>query len=193
MEDTWKDYFNKTFGRPPRPLLVEALTHLNARDKALDLGAGALNDSAYLLEQNFNHVTAVDKVLVATEVAESFPKNQFEYIESTFESFSFPTNSFNLINAQFALPFILPEEFTRVFIAMKDSLKEGGVLTGQFFGDRDEWKTRPGMTFKTRIEAEELLQDFKVISFKEEEMDAKTAMGSMKHWHIFHFIVQKLF
>ncbi len=49
------------------------------------------------------------------------------------------------------------------------------------------------MTFKTRIEAKDLLRDFKVISFKEEEMDAKTAMGSMKHWHIFHFIVQKKF
>jgi len=84
---SWKDYFERTKGKPPRPLLVKAIGLLKEKGNALDLGSGALNDSAFLLSQGFSHVTAVDKVPVAIEIAKQFPKEKFEYVISSFEDY----------------------------------------------------------------------------------------------------------
>ena len=52
----WKKYQGRTANGKLRPLVVEALEQVTRRDSALDLGAGALNDTAYLLEQGFKEV-----------------------------------------------------------------------------------------------------------------------------------------
>src|ERR1700733_3592381 len=93
---TWKDYFENTKGKPPRPLLVTALGFVKNREEALDLGSGALNDSAYLISEGFKHVTALDKTPVAQEIAEKFPKDVFKYVTASFEDFDFPKNTFDL-------------------------------------------------------------------------------------------------
>ena len=56
----WKKYYKDTEGRPPRKELIEALEFVQNRDSALDLGAGAMQDSVYLLSQGFKEVIAVD-------------------------------------------------------------------------------------------------------------------------------------
>jgi SAM-dependent methyltransferase len=187
----WKDYFQNTKNNPPRPLLIKALEYVTEKGAALDVGAGALNDSKYLLSQGFQRVTALDKNDVAQEVAKTLPADTFEYIISSFEEFHFPQNMFNLVNAQYALPFIHPKDFKRVFEDMRHSLKKGGVFTGQFFGDRDGWKDNQNMTFVTREEAEQYLRDLEILSFEEEERDKKTAAGEIKHWHVFHFVARR--
>lgn len=191
MSEVWKDYFDKTKENPPRKLLMQAVGLVTQKDNALDMGSGALNDSRYLIEQKFEHVTAVDKALVAQEVADSFPKDVFEYVQSSFEEFNFPKDTFDLVNAQYALPFIKPEEFSRVFSAIKNSLRERGIFTGQLFGDRDEWAGNYNMNFHTKGEAEVLFNGMQILNFEEEEKEAPTARADMKHWHVFHFIVQK--
>jgi len=189
---TWKDYFENTKNNPPRPLLVKALESVNKKNEALDFGSGALNDSKYFLLQNFKHVTALDKVDVAHDVAKDLPKERFDYVISSFEEFNFPENFFDIVNAQYALPFISPNQFKRVFMNMFNSLKNGGILTGQFFGDRDEWKDNPNMTFLNKEEVYFYLKDYKIIYFQEEEKDKTSKKSEAKHWHLFHFIVQKI-
>ncbi len=55
----WSAYYELTAAKPPSPLLVMALEYVSPREKALDLGAGALKEAAYLLGQGFQ-VTVVD-------------------------------------------------------------------------------------------------------------------------------------
>ncbi len=190
-DSTWQNYFEKTKSKPPRPLLVKALPFVKERRKALDLGSGALNDTVFLLKQGFEHVTAVDREPVAKEIAAALPADRFEYVIATFETFPFPTKTFDLVNAQYALPFIAPEKFAEVFANITNSLVEGGVFTGQLFGDRDGWSAKPGMTFHTLAQAKELLSGLEILSFEEEENDQPTAAGVMKHWHVFHFVGRK--
>ena len=111
MDNTWKNYFNNTKNQPSRPLLVKAVTFVKSKDQALDLGAGALMDSIYLLSQGFSHITALDKEPVAKEIADNLPKDRFSYIISPFESYDFPKDKFDLINAQYSLLFINPSDF----------------------------------------------------------------------------------
>jgi len=189
----WKDYVEKTKGRNARPFLVKAISYIPHRDECLDLGAGALNDAKYLLEEGFKHVTAVDKEPVAQEIATALPSAHFRYVISSFEEFQFPENKYDLINAQFSLPFGRKENFDIVFEKIKRSLVTGGIFTGQFLGDRDEWNTSSSaMTFHKKEGVKQLLSDMQIIELIEEEKDQPTVIQPKpKHWHIFHIIAKK--
>jgi tellurite methyltransferase len=187
----WSEFYELTKNKPPRHLLVKALPYVKTKDNAVDLGAGALNDTVYLLSDGFNHVTAVDKEPVAKEIAIQLPPEKFQYVISSLEKYAFPIESFDLVSAQYALPFIPSEHFDEVWGLIRKSLKTDGIFTGQLFGDRDEWSGSKNMTFHTVVEARKLLSDFELISFEEEEADKATAAGIMKHWHVFHFIARK--
>ncbi|KND50075.1 MAG: SAM-dependent methyltransferase [Parcubacteria bacterium C7867-008] len=186
----WKDFYELTKDKPPRRLIVQAMPHVQQKESALDLGAGALNDSIYLLGEGFAHVTAEDAEPLATEIADKLPADKFTYVVEKMESFTFRAKEYDLVNAQYTLPFLHPDQFEKVWSEIIRSLKTGGIFTGQFFGDRDEWQGKDTMTFHTRAEAEKLLEKLTVLEFEEEEVDKPTAAGIMKHWHVFHFIAR---
>lgn len=188
----WNTYYEKTKHAPPRPLLVKALGFVKTKDTALDLGAGALNDSNYLLSVGFDQVIAIDSSPLSKEIAGSMPTEHFTYIQSTYDTFDFAAHLYDLINAQYALPFNSPETFDRVFKDIATAIKPEGIFAGQLFGDRDEWNIpNSGKTFHTKEQVENLLSLLDIIEFREEEAEKPTAAGPMKHWHVFHFIVRK--
>jgi tellurite methyltransferase len=185
----WEDFYKLTKDRPPWPLLVRAVSLLSHKGKALDLGCGAGRDTRYLLEQEF-YVTAVDSDPHAVALLADFPQGHLRAVQSTFEDFEFET--YDLINAQFALPFIAKERFHEVFARAKQSINAGGIFVGQFFSIHDQWNT-PGtpMTFLTKEQAEEELRGLNTIEFREEDVDGHVADGTPKHWHVFHVIARK--
>ena len=73
-ETKWQQYYEQTKERPPSVLLVEAFAYIGER--ALDLGAGALKDTRYLLAQDFKHVTVIDSEGLAGELAKELPKTR---------------------------------------------------------------------------------------------------------------------
>lgn len=61
-----------------------------------------------------------------------------------------------------------------------------------FFGTKDSWvEIKPKMVFLSKTEVLELFKNFDIIHFKEIEEDKKTALGVMKHWHIYDIIAKK--
>lgn len=180
----WSEYYKGTAGNPPHPLLVKALTYLEDRDAAIDLGAGVLNETRYLLDQGFN-VTTVDQSPLVEQEAKRIGSPKIHAFTASFEDFDFPKEKYDLAVAIFALPFI-EDHFTEVFEKIKSSLKVGGVFCGQFFGDRDQRKNNTNRTFHTKEQVLELLRDFEVLSFEEEERKK----GDMNA-HIFHVIARK--
>ncbi len=191
LDSEWSAYYAATRSRPPRELMVEALDYLDRREQALDLGAGALNDTKFLLAQGFD-VTAVDVDPGVTQEAQRIMSPAFHLVISAYDQYQFPSETFDLVSAQYALPFNAPDTFDQVIENIKKSLRVGGVFCGQFFGDRDEFKTlRHGMTFLTAVEAQAQLNGLTIMKFQEEEKDDRTATGGKKHWHVFHFIAKK--
>jgi tellurite methyltransferase len=188
-EFKWEDFYKITKDRPPWPLLVQAVSLLAHRKYALDLGCGAGRDTRFLLEQGFA-VTAVDNDPNAIALLADFPRDRLRAVHASFEAFEFET--YDLVNAHFALPFLPKEHFPLVFDRIKRALDAGGIFVGQFFGVNDEWNT-PGnrMTFLTREQAEAKLKGLKVLVFHEEDVDSHVADGTPKHWHVFHIIAQK--
>lgn len=193
MNISWKKYIDKTSSNSPRPLLVKTVALTEARGVALDLGAGALVDSRYLLEQGFEHVIAIDADDAASERAMEIAHPGFQFIQSRFEDYDFPLEQFDIINGQFAFSFIDPASFDLVMGAIKRALKVGGLISGQIFGDRDEWNV-PGATssYLTKEKFDEVFVGFEILYFEEEELDKETALGKLKHWHTFHFIARRV-
>ena len=187
----WKTYQEKTKGRPPSPSLVRATGFVTDKDAALDFGAGGLRDSRFLLEQGFKSVIAVDFEPTTAEIAKEIGDERLKVYTTSFDEFGFSQDAFDLINAQFSLPFITPSSFGAVFSKLMASLKPGGILVGQLFGDRDSWRVNPKMTFHTETEARKLLEGMEILEFKEEEKDEKPVVGALKHWHVFHFTTRK--
>jgi SAM-dependent methyltransferase len=176
----------------PRPLLVEAMDYVLAKDEALDLGAGELNDSKHLISIGFKRVTAVDMDPKVSEKAKEISLGGFTFIMTTYDQFDFPEERYDLVNAQYALPFNPPETFNKVIESVIKSLKPGGVFVGQFFGERDSWNIKGSKkTFHTIDEAKRLIAKLRIAEFREEEGERPTSHGLFKHEHVFHFIAIK--
>ncbi len=193
MSHDWKAYYKKIGNQEPRPLLVKALIQCKEKETALDIGAGSLGDSFYLLEQGFNEVVAVDSSTAFLEIIKDIHSESLKTFTIPIEEYIFPENYFNIVNAEYTLPFIRKEKLDMVIHSIYFSLKSGGVFCGQFFGDRDSWNTQESsMIFHTQQEIEKILAPFKVLTCEEEELDGVTAAGIQKHWHVFHVILKKV-
>ena len=185
----WNKFYHHTKDRPPWERLIRAASLVPNKEDALDLGSGAGRDTRYLLEQGFS-VTAVDMEAGSIAILKTLPQERLRVVQSSFVDFPFET--YDLINAHFALPFLSPARFDEVFDRLKHALRPAGIFVGQFFGVHDQWNV-PGrdMTFFTREQAEERLQRLEVIELEEENIDSFVADGSPKHWHVFHILARK--
>ena len=191
MKKDWSEYYKITKNKPPSKLLVRSLGYVKNKGKAVDIGGGALKDTKYLLKQGFD-VTVIDSSELMAKEAKKIKSKKLQYFVSSFDKFNFPENTFNIASAMYSLPFNSPNTFNNVFNNIKKSLIKDGIFCGQLFGVKDEWSKNSNITFHTKKQAEKLFSDMEIIDFKEEERDGETANGTLKHWHIFHFIVKKI-
>lgn len=188
----WKPYFEKHEKRKPREQLVKAVSFCIKRGNALDLGAGTMIESKFLLRKGFK-VTAVDNAPEVKKYAKSIKNKKFILANLPFQKYKFPKNTFDLINAQFALPFHGKKGFNTFIKNIEMALKPNGVFVGQFFGKKDSWNDgKEEIVFHSKPQVLKLLSSMKILEFIEEEKDGITASGHKKHWQIFHFIAQKM-
>ena len=55
----------------------------------------------------------------------------------------------------------------------------------------DEWAPAADMTFLSRSEVDGLLDSLEVERLVEVEEDGRTAVGTPKHWHLFHVVARR--
>jgi tellurite methyltransferase len=194
-DSDWRDYYERTSGRPPRRTLLFALERFGAEGggrKAVDLGSGDGRDTIELLRRGWS-VIAIDAEPAAIERLRSrrdLPRDAaLATLVARFEDATWPPA--DLVNASFALPLCPAERFSTVWARVVQSLVPGGRFAGQLFGERDEWAGEPGITHLARAEAERLLDGLAVELFEEEEIDTATPYGKPKHWHLFHIVAQR--
>lgn len=190
---TWNNYYNVHKNSETSKVLSEAEKYIKLENgKALDIGSGTGRDIPFLLSKGFK-VTAID----SDEKSITIIKNKFEgepnlkIIQSTYENFNFEINTYDFINAQFALFFVPKDKIIPLLEKVKNSLKKGGIFCGQILGPQDTWAKAPNMNFLEESEIEEVFKDFKFHILKEIKRNGKTASGVEKFWHYFNVIVEK--
>lgn len=194
----WKKYFKKHLKRKPKKQLVRALYFCANKENALDLGAGTLIESKFLIKKGFKNVVAVDNAPEVKKFVKNFNNKKLVYKNVSFQEYDYPKNTFDIINSQFALHLYGKKGFNAFIKKIKNSLKPNGIFVAQFLGVKDSWKSNPGSAtlgasyvFHTRKQALDLLSGLEILEFIEKDEDGKTALGLEKHWHIFYFIARK--
>ena len=182
----WSDYYAKTRGRPPRQTLLDALARFGGRTGvAVDLGVGGGRDAAVLLARGWRVIGIDNEPAVL-----ALPRHpRLTLRREPFETAQLPPA--DLVNASFSLPFCRPDAFPAFWSRIAAALRPGGRFAGHFFGPKDDWAGDPGIAHIPEEELRALLVPFEVECFDEEEDDAETPRGAMKHWHIFHVVARK--
>jgi len=195
----WKEYFKKHKKRKPREQLVRAVSFCLNKDKALDLGAGTLIESKFLIKKGFKNVVVIDNAPEVKTYVKNFNNKKLHFKNVSFQEYDFSKNTFDLINSQFSLHFYGEKGFRSFIKSIRSSLKPGGIFVGQFLGVKDSWNEKKkskipkaNSVFHTKKQALSLLSGMKILEFIEEDKDGKTALGIPKHWHVFYFIAQKI-
>jgi membrane dipeptidase len=184
----WGRYFALA-GDDPRPTLVDAASRFEEPGFAVDLGAGTGRDSAELLRRGWR-VLAIDRELEALDRLRAIDgPPRLEVRHARFEDAEWPPC--DLVNASFALPFCRAAAFPAVWAKIAASLRPGGRFCGQLFGDHDDW-AGSGVVVQTRDELADLLIPFEVERLDEVDEDGSTAVGTRKHWHVYHLVARRL-
>ena len=189
-ETRWRKFVENTKDQPPWPRLVQGADMFDQPGDALDVGAGAGRDTAYLLLRGWR-VTAVDSSPSAAAALRRLPgRRNLHVVVSAVQDFD--PAAYDLINAQFSLPFIPPAHFDAAVERLRESVRPCGVMAATFFGKGDEWNV-PGteQNFSSRTDVERIFSGWETIELTEVEEDGHTADGTPKHWHVFHVIARR--
>jgi len=188
---SWTPYYQEKLYQAPRPLLVKALSLIKISatktKMVLDLGAGAGNDTAYLLQNGWQvwaedaEAEAIKVIAERTDLASY--KNNLTLLHKSFVEIPWAQlPKFDLIYASYALPFAHHKDFFKIWQQIVNDLPVGGLFVGSFFGPDHQafnWWTKRKMTLVSKAQLQEMLQDFKIELL--EESHEKDDRGIFDH------------
>lgn len=183
----WDEYHERA-GNMPNPIVEAAVqNHVPQRDASLDLGAGNLRDSKFLLQSGFKRVVAVDE----DPVSYQFLVPGIEFHLEAIEDYVPKPGTFDLVVCCNTLFFLSVKGMEQVLGNAFTALRSGGILVCNMLGEKDEWVLgeNPNVDYVTSRDVERLQQDWiQVIPTIDYEEDNPT---TQKHWHLWSFTLQK--
>ncbi len=176
-----QEYYD-TVGDKPNSLVIQAVQETPGRQEALDLGAGNLRDSKYMLSQGFIHVTAVDN----NPEFRRFAVDGIEVYVAEIEVGDITPNFFDLIVCCNTLFYIQLLSAKRIFADALNGLRPQGVFACNVLGTEDDWVLLGNQSSFTQQDILMLCQGFEVVALEEIRYTAEH-----KNWHLWSFIVRK--
>lgn len=207
----WRLYYKAACQRSSSALAVKALSHVEHRGRALDLGAGAMNDTSFFLDSGFASVVAVDACpdsdAYSCELLQKpGVQSRFQFHGVTFSEFfggqaAPEPESYDLVHSNFALPYHGVAGFDKLMEAATEAVKLGGIFSNVFFGQEDGWRmTKLDVPFFSREEVEAFFGGFDILELKETKLDGHLMFGDEetnpahrqeKFWHTFTVIARR--
>lgn len=191
--ENWEKFHNITQDITPRKNIIKFINNYKLVGDAIDLGCGAGNDTIYLIKNNWN-VLAIDgtnsEMKIRNKLLDTEQKKLVFQVQK-FENLKLQKS--DLIIANNSLPFCNREYFDKMWQEITSNIKSNGFFIGNFWGLNDEWNVKNDRrTFLSRESVIELFKDFEILEIIEVEKDRPTALGNMKHWHMFEIVAKKI-
>lgn len=191
----WNEYYRMTEGRDVRPLFMKGMAAVRDNDlapgRAIDVGFGDGTETTALLRAGWN-VTAIDPTPSAAAILRGKvppgTEDRLEIVTGRVDDVDLP--AFDLLYAGYALSFVHPSLFPKVWATIRERMRPGGILAVNIFGVRDTWASDLEMTFVDLQSTAALLDGLEVIGFEEEEQDGPSGSGP-KHWHLFDIVARR--
>ncbi|NPD04782.1 class I SAM-dependent methyltransferase [Nocardioides sp. zg-1308] len=188
---TWQAYNEAQLTRPVRPLAKRLLEHAgpgNGR-AALDLGCGSGVETRALVTAGWR-VTAVDSdPSMPDRLQDLVAGGDVTAVVGDLRDVA--PGRVALVHSSLSLPFVPSTDFAFVWERVRRCLLPGGWLGVDLFGPRDDWHGTPGLSFHPRSGVDQLMAGLEVVDLVEEERDAPSFGGVVKHWHTFHVIARR--
>ncbi len=186
----WVDFIKGTKNISPRQITKNALYWVKNKGHALDIGAGALNDTKYLLENGFK-VDVVDIRDIVLDISKEIKNNNLEVHIKPIEDYDFGIEKYDIIVANYVLPFINPKKIKSLMNNIFNSLSTDGIFCAVFFGNNDFYKNHPDIAFHTKNQVLNLFKDYEKLYFSEVEKKCLNYRGNLEHYHSFEIIIKK--
>lgn len=185
-------YASLRAGRGPNSLVVKGLGVLgDVRGRALDIGAGPLNDTFFLLAAGFS-VDAVDTDPCTASLAATQRHPRLKVIHADVRDLEIAAGAYSFMVAIHVLPFLPRADVARLAETMTRGLAPGGVLCCTFFGPEDVWAgRRHRRTSLHGAAASALFPWLEPVVLREERYNGTDARDEPKHWHVVRCIFRK--
>jgi hypothetical protein len=190
----WGNYYERV-GDVPNTLVTGVINDYEVnRGVALDLGAGNLRDSKYLLDEGFSRVIAVD----SSEEALGYIAEGIELHILPIEQFEITPETFDFVCSCNTLFFLKRLDVYDMFARVLSGLKLNGIFACNILGEEDDWATGmikgPKVSFFNEREIPDLARGFeyKVQEYRRlEPSPASIHYIPPKFWHSWSFIARK--
>ena len=193
----WQNYYELIEGKSHTQYLEMAVnTYCKDKENALDVGAGSLRDTKFLLNEGFK-VTAIDTSPLSSEFAKELHTSSLAMFSGEIREYSFPKENFSLVNAQGIFFHFSSDQLQILLKRVCWTLKSGGVLCADFIGENDTWNhpERKNIIVNKKI-LTTLLEGYEIKYIDEFERDeseetAKKKGKPAKHWHHINVVAVK--
>ncbi|MCL2063947.1 MAG: class I SAM-dependent methyltransferase [Candidatus Cloacimonetes bacterium] len=183
-----------TQNKQPNPLLLKALALFgDFNGFAVELGCGSGIDTILLANNDW-------KVLSIDSNSEGFNNiekkvdmkiiQNIEIKNDYFENIEIPEA--DLIYSYMSLPFCCKNNFFVIWEKITKAIKTNGRIVVSLLGINDDWGQEPDMTFLTKEQVYDLLNDFSIEYFEEINFIGKSVLCNTKKWHKFEIIAKKM-
>ena len=190
-QQDWSPYYDATRAGDHFRLLDDAVAHHEGESYvALDVGAGALRNTCYLVARSYQ-VDALDNSPLLVDEVERLNTAAVHPYCQAFDDFTYITERYGIAVASNALTFNPPQTFWRVIQDIKASLAPGGVLCANFSGMNDQWAGDSQKSFVTRDELLTAFDGLQIILCDEWERETVMALGGKRHTHAIDLIAQR--
>jgi SAM-dependent methyltransferase len=190
-QDTWRAYNDAQVGRAVRPATARLLELAGPGDgrPATDLGCGSGVETRALVAAGWR-VTAVDAdPAMPDRLADLVAGGDVVPVVGDLRAVDLPPTA--LLHSSMTLPFVPAVDFFALWERVRRCLLPGAWLAVDLFGVRDDWYGARELSFHPRAGVDQLLAGLDVVAVEEDEHDAPSFGGAVKHWHVFHALARQ--